>query len=176
MTASAPDPYGKLTEPTTLTIQRLLPGPIERVWSFLTDSDLRKRWLASGEMEMRVGAQFKLVWRNDELTDPPGTRPDGFGVEHSMESRITECEPPHRLTFAWGDGDVAIMLEDRGGTVLLTLTHRRIAERSSRLMISSGWHAHLDILAARMAGREPAMSFWDGWAKLRQEYDLKLPA
>jgi hypothetical protein len=60
--------------------------------------------------------------------------------------------------------------------VLLTLTHRRIGERSARVMIGAGWHAHLDILAARVAGKEPATPFWDGWLKLRQEYDRRLPA
>jgi uncharacterized protein YndB with AHSA1/START domain len=173
---AAPDAYGKLIEPTTLSIQRLLPGPIERVWAFLTESDLRRRWLAAGEMELKVGASFTLVWRNDELTDPPGARPEGFGAEHSMESRITECDPPRKLTFVWGAGDVSIMLEERGSKVLLTLTHRRITERSSRLMIGAGWHAHLDILAARVAGEEPATPFWDGWLTLRQEYDRRLPA
>jgi uncharacterized protein YndB with AHSA1/START domain len=127
-------------------------------------------------MEMTVGAPFTMVWRNDELTDPPGARPEGFGAEHSMESRITECGPPRKLTFVWGAGDVSIALEERGGEVLLTLTHRRIAERSARVMIGAGWHAHLDILAARVAGKEPAMPFWDGWVKLRQEYDRLLPA
>src|SRR5262245_23524320 len=72
-----PDAYGVLTEPTTLKIQRLLPGPIERVWAYLTESNLRRKWLAAGEMEMKAGAPFELVWRNDELTDPPGLRPDG---------------------------------------------------------------------------------------------------
>ncbi len=28
------DAYGALSEPATLTIQRMLPGPIERVWSY----------------------------------------------------------------------------------------------------------------------------------------------
>ena len=46
-----PDAYGVLTEPATLTIQRMLPGPIERVWAYLTESDLRRKWLAAGEME-----------------------------------------------------------------------------------------------------------------------------
>src|SRR5512132_2001373 len=71
------DAYGVLVEPTTLKIERVLPGPIERVWSYLTDSEMRRKWLASGEMELAVGAPFELVWRNDELTDPPGQRPDG---------------------------------------------------------------------------------------------------
>jgi uncharacterized protein YndB with AHSA1/START domain len=173
---AAPDSYGTLIEPTTLSIQRLLPGPIERIWAFLTESDLRRRWLAAGEMELKVGAPFAMVWRNDELTDPPGARPEGFGAEHSMESRITLCEPPRKLTFTWGEGDVAITLEERGGKVLLTLTHRRIVERSARVMIGAGWHAHLDILAARVAGKEPAAPFWDGWLKLRKQYDQRLSA
>lgn len=33
--------YGMIIEPGTLRIQRLLPGPIERVWAYLTESDKR---------------------------------------------------------------------------------------------------------------------------------------
>ena len=69
------DAYGVLTEPTTLKIQRLLPGSIERVWAYLTDSDLRRQWLAAGEMEMKAGAPFEFLWRNDEFTNTPGQRP-----------------------------------------------------------------------------------------------------
>jgi uncharacterized protein YndB with AHSA1/START domain len=167
--------YCQLIEPTTLSIQRRLPGPIERVWAFLTESDLRRLWLASGVMELKAGAPFAFTWRNDELTNPPGMRPEGFGAEHSMESRIIACDPPHRLAFAWGEGDVDIALEEMGGQVLLTLTHRRIVERPSRLMIGAGWHAHLDILVAKVSGHEPVAPFWDHWLRLRREYDGRLP-
>ena len=91
---ATPDAYGTLIEPTTLKIQRLLPGPIERVWAYLTDSELRRKWLAAGEMEMKVGAPFELVWRNDELTDPPGKRPDGF------RRGAPDAEPDHRTRSA----------------------------------------------------------------------------
>jgi uncharacterized protein YndB with AHSA1/START domain len=91
------DAYGELIEPTTLKIQRLLPGPIERVWGYLTQSDLRRRWLASGEMQMKAGTSVELTWRNDELTDPPGERPEGFGAEHTMGAKILAAEPPRRL-------------------------------------------------------------------------------
>src|SRR5258708_16913498 len=94
------DPYGVLIEPATLKIQRLLPGPIERVWAYLTESDLRRQWLAAGQMEMRVGAPVELVWRNDELTNPPGQRPPGFSDEHRMQSRITELAPPRKPATA----------------------------------------------------------------------------
>ncbi|HZH12677.1 MAG TPA: SRPBCC family protein [Microvirga sp.] len=170
------DAYGVLTEPATLTIQRLLPGPIERIWAYLTESDLRRQWLASGHMEMKVGAPFELVWRNDELTNPPGQRPPGFPEEHRMESQITELHPPYKLAIAWGStGGVSFELEPQGDRVLLTVTHRRLPDRSTMLNVSAGWHMHLDILAARAAGEEPE-SFWEGWARLKTEYDHRLPA
>lgn len=174
--ADAASPYGRLTEPTTLEIQRLLPGPIERVWSYLTDSDLRRKWLAAGVMELAVGAPFELIWRNDELTDPPGVRPAGFGPEHRMASRILELEPPRKLVFSWGEdgGSVAMALEPRGERVLLTIVHRRILSRDGRLSISAGWHAHLDILAAKLAGTVPT-PHWERWTALRAEYERRLP-
>ncbi len=99
-TMTTPDAYGTLIEPTTLKIQRLLPGPVERIWAYLTDSELRRKWLAAGAMEMKVGAPVELVWRNDELNDPPDARPEDFPEEHRMQSRITELDPPRRLSIA----------------------------------------------------------------------------
>jgi len=176
MNASATrNTYGTLIEPATLKMQRLLPGPIERIWAYLTESDKRRKWLAAGKMELKVGAPFELVWRNDELTDPPGERPAGFGDEHRMQSRITELDPPRKLCFAWKDsGDVSIELEAKGNEVLLTLIHRRLPNRSTMLGVSTGWHVHLDLLVARARGEEPP-PFWDGFAKLRKEYDQRLP-
>jgi uncharacterized protein YndB with AHSA1/START domain len=174
--APPPDPYGTLIEPATLKIQRLLPGPIERVWAYLTDSEQRRKWLAAGEMEMKVGAAFELVWRNSELTNPPGQRPPGFAEEHRMQGRITECDPPRKLAFTWqGSGDVSIELEPKGSKVLLTLIHRRLPDRATMLRVGPGWHSHLDVLVARASGQEPA-PFWDGWLRLKDEYDRRLPA
>ena len=92
---AALDAHGALTETSTLTIQRLLPGPIERVWAYLTDSDLRRQWLAAGEMELKVGAQFTLVWRNSELTDPPARRAPG-----RLQRGAPDGEPDHRARSA----------------------------------------------------------------------------
>ncbi len=168
--------YGELIESGTLKIRRILPGPIERVWSYLTASDLRRQWLAAGDMEMRVGAPFELVWRNDELTDPPGQRPAGFDAETRMESRIVAIDPPRRLAFEWfGSGEVTFELVPRGEEVLLTVTHRRLPERPNLVNVAAGWHAHLDLLVARSAGRVPA-PHWDHWSRLRAEYDRSLPA
>ena len=175
-TATKPDAYGELIEPTTLRIQRLLPGPIERIWAYLTDSDLRRKWLASGAMEGEAGTSFELVWRNDELTDPPGETPAGFGGEHRMQSRIVAFEPPRKLVITWNStGDVTFELEPRGEKVLLTIVHRRFPDRATLLKHMAGWHMHLDVLVARAGGKEPT-PFWDGWARLQQEYEARLPA
>lgn len=174
--AAAPDAFGVLTEPATLTIQRVLPGPIDRVWAYLTQSDLRRQWLAAGDMEMTKGASFELVWRNDELTNPPGKRPDGLDGKHQLECTITELDPPHRLGFTWGrSGGVNFELSEQGKHVLLTVTHHRLPDQAMLLSVSAGWHMHLDVLVARVSGTEPE-PFWDGWARLREEYTRRLSA
>jgi uncharacterized protein YndB with AHSA1/START domain len=173
--ALAVEAYGEVIEPNTLRIKRLLPGSIDRVWAYLTDSDLRRQWLASGTMEMRVGAPFELVWRNEELENA-GQRPEGFDEEHRMESRITELDPPRKLGFQFGSsGDVTIELEERGDEVLLTLTHRRLPGRDIMLKVAAGWHAHLDVLAAKVAGESPP-PFWANWSELREQYARRIPA
>lgn len=165
--------YGELIEPATLRIHRTLPGPIERVWSYLTKSDLRRQWLASGEMDLKVGATFELVWRNDELTRSPGQRPPGFAEEHRMQGRITELDPPRKLAITWGKtGGVSFELQPSGKEVLLTIVHHRVTERTTLLNVSAGWHMHLDVLVARSNGLEPE-AYWDGWKRLRTEYDQR---
>lgn len=171
MTATlADDAYGTLTEPATLTLQRLLPGPIERVWAYLTDGELRRQWLAAGTMEEKVGAPVEFVWRNDELTDPPGERPEGMAEEHRMTCEVTAIDGPHMLSVTWGStGGVTFTLEEQGDEVLLTIVHRRIEDVTVRLNVSAGWHAHVDLLEARLRGATPA-PHWDNWLRLRADY------
>ena len=38
-------------EPGTVKMERLLPGPVERAWAYLTESDKRATWLAAGEFD-----------------------------------------------------------------------------------------------------------------------------
>ena len=169
--------YGTLIEPTTLKIQRLSPGPVERIWAYLVESDKRRKWLAAGTMELKVGAPFEFTWRNDELTNPPGKRPDGFDAEHRMPGHITAIDPPHRIAFTFqNDTEVSITLEEQGSDVLLTLIHIRLPNRNFTLGVSGGWHAHLDVLDARVRGEEPSAPFWDRMSTLRDDYDRRLPA
>jgi uncharacterized protein YndB with AHSA1/START domain len=166
--------YGTFSDDATLTIQRRLPGPITRVWSYLTDSDLRAQWLASGRMDLQRNTSFELVWRNDDLSHSANERPEGFPEVSRATCLLTEIDPPRKLRFTWPDvGDVTIVLEPSGDEVLLTLRHRGCVTRSMQLMLGAGWHAHLDILVARICGLTPP-SFWASWQTLRHEYDLQI--
>jgi uncharacterized protein YndB with AHSA1/START domain len=93
-----------------------------------------------------------------------------------MQSRITELDPPHKLAITWGTaGGVSFELERKGEEVQLTVVHSRLPDHSTLLNVSAGWHMHLDILVARLAGTEAGL-FWDGWSRLKQEYSRRLPA
>ncbi|WP_422059953.1 SRPBCC family protein [Sphingopyxis sp.] len=164
------DAYGALTEPATLTLQRLLPGPIDRVWAYLTNGELRRQWLAAGTMEEKVGAPVEFVWRNDELTDPPGERPEGMNAENRMTCEVTTIDPPHSLSITWGStGGVTFSLQEQGDDVLLTIVHKRVEDVTVRLNVSAGWHAHVDVLEATLRGTTPA-PHWDNWVRLRAVY------
>lgn len=126
-------------------------------------------------MKPAKGSAFTLTWRNDELGAPSYGRPEGFPAEQSMESRVTEADPPRRLVIAWGQGDVTFALEPAGDKTLLTLTHRRISDRADMVMIAAGRHTHLDILTL-LAREEGAPAFWPAWPELRQSYEARIGA
>lgn len=171
--------YVTFPEPDTLRIERLLPGPLERVWHYLTDSERRGQWLASGAVEQRVGGVVEHIFRNSELTgnyEPPPEKYLQYAGETRMQGRVTACEPPRLLAYTWGgttdESEVTFELEERDDKVLLILTHRRVASRDDLLGASAGWHTHLDVLAARLAGRTPP-PFWATHTRLEAEYERR---
>lgn len=167
------DDYAQIDGAQSLTIHRLLPGPIERVWEYLTHSQLRRQWLAAGDMQMQVGAPFELVWRNDELSEQPQQRPPEFNEEERMRSRIRELDPPYTLAFDWGQGTVRFDLAPVGDKVMLTITHQRLPDGNVRLNVATGWHTHLDILRTRLHG-ESVAPFWAAFLARRDEYVKRL--
>ena len=170
--------FGIVTEARTLRIRRVLPGPIERVWAYLTESDKRGRWLASGPMELHVGGRVELTFRNTELSPHAEPPPEKYKQYEgaSVSGRVTRCEPPRLLSYTWGESsEVTFELSPEGENVLLVLTHRRLPDRRTMVMVGSGWHAHLGILLDRLNGREPG-PFWSTHARLEAEYERRLPA
>ena len=176
--------YPEVVSPTEIRFERLLPGPIENVWSYLTDSGKRGEWLASGPMELRVGGKVSLRFKHSELSPlqaPPPERFEKVDVEgHHAEETITELDPPRRLAFTWGGhgGDTSeVMFElaaRRDGRVLLTLTHRKLPNDAERIGTAGGWHCHLTILVEKLEGRTPP-AFWDVFRKIDAEYANGIP-
>ena len=104
--------FGVVTHPDTVRIERLLPGPIERVWDYLTDSKKRGTWLATGKMELRVGGKVELEFHHADLSAEK-IAPEKFRKNegHVMSGQITACEPPRLLSYTFGDaGEVTFEL------------------------------------------------------------------
>ncbi len=50
-----------------------------------------------------------------------------------MQSRITEVDPPRRLSFTWNNsGNVTFEPEQKDNNVLLTVTHRRLTDAAGK--------------------------------------------
>lgn len=170
--------HGTFTGPGTLRFERLLPGPIERVWAYLTESDKKGLWLASGDIEPRVGGLVELKFRHSELSNTDDPIPEKY--KHMEDGtfftgRVTEWEPPRLLSYTWGEptGEeslVTFTLKPKGENVLLVLTHRRLGDDPTILIsVSSGWHTHLGILTDRLNGNEP-QGFWSVHIRMEKEY------
>lgn len=167
----APDEFAQLHEGSTLVIQRWFPGSAARLWAYLVDADLRRKWFADGVMHPEAGAALELIWRNDDLSRPADPRPDGAGGEQRMQSLVIEAIPLRRLVIAWGEGAVAFDFFESDGRVRLTITHSGLD--ASQTGIFAGWHSHLDILSAQISGTT-VPSFWTGWMRLRDQYRSRL--
>jgi uncharacterized protein YndB with AHSA1/START domain len=173
--------YGVVTEPRTVRLERLLPGSMELVWEYLTDSEKRGTWLATGEMDLRAGGAMHLEWNNSQLSPHVEPVPEKYkelaGPVH-MSGRIVDCDPPRLLTFTWGgansDSEVTFELAPRGDDeVLLVITHRRLPNRGEMISVASGWHAHVAILLDQLRGDEPR-PFWSTHATLEAEYEQRI--
>jgi uncharacterized protein YndB with AHSA1/START domain len=167
---------GEILDAGTIRFERLLPGPIERVWAFLTESEKRKLWLAAGDFELRPGGKTTLFFQHKNLSSKRGTPPEQFRKMDEegggFDGKVLRCEPPRLLTIKWGDtqsSDVTFELTPQSnGEVLLTLTHRRL-DKAGMKNVGPGWHTHLGILTERLHGREPD-NFWAMLEEVRGRY------
>jgi uncharacterized protein YndB with AHSA1/START domain len=167
--------YGVLKDSETFRIERLLPGPIERVWAYLTDPEKRRKWFGGGPMELRAGGGVELQFRFSELSSE--TTPADQADACEVSGLVTQREPPRLLSYTWGAepdaSEVSFELEARGEQVLLVITHRRLKNREMAVKVASGWHTHLDLLCDHFNDREPR-PFWTTKTRLESEYRERL--
>jgi len=171
------DRHGIVTESGAVRFQRLLPAPPERVWDYLTRSELRRTWFAGGEMDLRPGGALMFVFRNSELSHHDEEMPERFREYEGMESpgKVLAVDRPRRLVHLWGEEELVWELEPQGENTLLTLTHSRLKDRAMRVDVSAGWHIHFDMLEDLLAGRTPR-PFWSTQAGYEKDYEARVPA
>lgn len=173
--------YGEVLDAETVRFTRLLPGPIERVWSYIVDADKRAKWLCGGETELNVGGHVDLLFHNASLSGQQDIeRPDKYKdmpEKVSFSGTVTRCEPPRLLAHSWdyedNSSEVTYELTEQEDKVLLVLTHTRLSGRDEMQSVCGGWHTHLDILIDVLNAVEP-QPFWKTHTQLETEYEVRL--
>ncbi len=133
--------FGELIDATTVRFERLLPGPIERVWSYLVEGEKCAKWLRGGATELRVGGRVDMHFHNASLSAAEDIeRPEKYKdlpEKMSFSGKVTLCEPPSVLAHTWEFGDeaseICFELQQQGDKVRLILTHRKLEEEDSVL-------------------------------------------
>jgi uncharacterized protein YndB with AHSA1/START domain len=129
--------------------ERILPGPIERVWSFIAETKNLPAWFGDdGSIEPRPGGRVSFLGGH-------------------IRGVVTQWRPTTKLVYTWnvfnpGDPADAVSaypesyptfeLEAAGAEVRLSFTHFPVLERFVQQNMM-GWHTMLDILEAGLRGQ-----------------------
>lgn len=145
------DEHATFVKLAGVKLERLLPGPITRVWDHLTRPELLPAWFGEkSSIEGRVGGAVRLM--------------DGH-----VRGTVTRWSPPNSLSYTWNvfapeDGPDAtsaypesyltLTLETQGEQVLLRLDHMPVLERFEK-QNAMGWHTFIDILSDALTQQPP---------------------
>jgi uncharacterized protein YndB with AHSA1/START domain len=169
MTASAP--VARIAS-DTIRLQRTLDAPIEKVWRYLTEAELRQQWFMGGTDATGVG-EFDLLVDHDRLSDSVAPYPESYAEFKGAvwTEQVIRFEPPRLLetTFQGGkNGNVTYELMPDGNRTCLVLTHSGIVSPVGAQDFGSGWNSHLTVLQEKLAGRS-VRNFWELHARSREE-------
>jgi len=157
--------------PDTIRLERTLDAPVEKVWRYLTEAELRAQWFMGGS-DAKPNAEFELVTDHDNLSDDEVPYPADHECYKGMvwKERVIRFDPPHLLetTFQGGkNGTVTYELSPQGDRTRLVLTHRGIVSATGAQDFGGGWTAHLGVLEERVAGRG-VKDFWALYERSRE--------
>ena len=114
---------------------------IDEVWAMLTEPASRVQWLAPGEIELKVGGAARLYFVDSGIV---------------IDSPVSALEAGRVLEFSWsGPGEpvrpVRFELSPGPESTTLNLTLIQPASEDAGRS-AAGWSAHLEMLAAALAG------------------------
>lgn len=150
--------------PDTIRMERLLDAPVETVWRYLTDAELRARWFAGGAIEPRVGGDIALCFDHANLSADDVPTPERYApfMGHIAHETIAAIEEPRLLAYSWDggkEGTVRFELFPQGERTRLVLTHSGISGPVGMADFGGGWMSHLAVLQSILAG-DPVRDFW----------------
>ncbi len=127
------------------------------LWSALTNPGRLARWIAQVDGDLRVGGAFHAVFTSGW---------EGFGL-------VEVCEPPSRLLLRLSPGqEDETEIEARvipEGSITRLVVEERGLPLGEVAAHGGGWQAHIEDLAAHIAGRRP--SDWRvRWAEVTPAY------
>ncbi|MES2054516.1 MAG: SRPBCC family protein [Pseudomonadota bacterium] len=148
----------------TIRMERMLDAPIETVWRWLVEPELRSQWFAGGAIESRDGGAVELVFDHDNLSTDDVPTPERYkgSKGHVARETVVAYDPPHRLAFTWDGGKEGVATFDLsadGERTKLVLTHNGITGPAGLVSFGGGWHSHLAVLQAKLSGGS-VRDFW----------------
>jgi uncharacterized protein YndB with AHSA1/START domain len=141
-----------------LSFRRLLSHPLEEVWSFITEPQKLKTWLAKAEIDLKVGGVIDLR----------------YDTGYVAKGSILRLVPDSLLEYTWWGGDEpesVLRWELKSvseSATELALIHT-FEHKCDLPKILSGWHVHLDMLAIALEGK-PAEWSWENWEREIENY------
>lgn len=158
--------------PDAIRLERLLDAPVETVWRYLTEAELRQQWFMGGT-DARPDGEFELRVDHDKLSTDKVPYPESYECFKGAvwTEKVIRFEPPRVLatTFQGGkNGIVTYELFPEGEKTRLVLTHSEIQSPAGFQDFGGGWNSHLAVLEEKLAGRS-VRNFWELHAKSREE-------
>ena len=158
--------------PDTIRLERTLDAPVDKVWRYLTEAELRQQWFMGGT-DATPGGEFDLKVDHDRLSDDANVPyPESYAAFKGTvwTEKVLRFEAPRLLetTFQGGkNGTVTYELFPEGDRTRLVVTHSGIVSGTGAQDFGSGWNSHMTVLQERLAGRG-VRDFWALHAQSRE--------
>ncbi len=135
-------------EEATITFERHLPFPAEKVWAAITEPEKRAAWFGPTTIDPQEGGIM--------ITTAEG--PPAPEEIRRTKAEILVWNPPHVFEYKEaaenvGETIVRFELESKGNETILRLKNSRLRPEDAG-GYAPGWHAFLDRLEAQLAGEQ----------------------
>lgn len=130
---------------------------VDDMWSAITEPERLARWIAQVDGDLRLGGVFRA----------------SFTSGWEGQGRVDLCEPPRRLLLTMSpDSDEQTVIEVElvpDGAMTGLVVEERGLPLGEAAVHGAGWQAHVEDLAAHLAGR-PRGDWRTRWNELTPVY------